>query len=103
MAGLIDSLLRRATRAGMRRGLAGGHWAWLVIAAAAYVLRRARRPEDRVERIDLRPGDRYLVTLQRRPGRHETGDGPGDRDAGARALAKAMGAHDAPQALPTPG
>ena len=66
---LIDSLLRRATRTGVRRGLGGEHWAWLVIAGAAYLLQRARRPDDRVERIDLKPGDRYLVTLQPEGGR----------------------------------
>ncbi|HVC14083.1 MAG TPA: hypothetical protein VND62_04405 [Acidimicrobiales bacterium] len=64
MGRLVDGLLRRATRTGMRRGLGGEHWAWLVIAGAAYVLRRARRTDERVERIDLKPGERYLVTLQ---------------------------------------
>jgi hypothetical protein len=67
---LIDSLLRKATRTGVRRGLAGEHWAWLVIAAAAYALQRARRPDTRVERIDLQPGERYLVTLQPGMERH---------------------------------
>ncbi|MGC8472640.1 MAG: hypothetical protein ACP5PM_10170 [Acidimicrobiales bacterium] len=56
-------------RSSLHRGLAGEHWAWLVIAAAAFVLRRARRPDKRVERIDLEPGDRYLVTLQPRGAR----------------------------------
>jgi hypothetical protein len=64
VARLLDSLLRRVARSGLRRGLAGEHWAWLVIAAAAFVLRRARRPDTRVERIKLEPGDRYLVTVQ---------------------------------------
>ena len=63
------------TRTGVRRGLAGEHWAWFVVAGAAYVLRRSRRPDERVERIDLHPGDRYLVTLQPEggPGRPTTG------------------------------
>lgn len=47
----------------MRRGLGGEHWAWFVIAGAAYLLRRARRPDERVEQIDLKPGERYLVSL----------------------------------------
>lgn len=63
MGRLVDKFLRWATRTGVRRGFGGEHWAWLVIAGAAYVLRRARRPDERVERIDLRPGERYLVTL----------------------------------------
>lgn len=66
---LTDAFLRRATRTGLRRGLGGEHWAWLVVAGAAYVLRRARRPDERVEQIDLQPGDRYLVTLQPGTGR----------------------------------
>ena len=61
---LVDSLLRRVARSSFRRGLAGEHWAWLLIAASAFVLRRARRPGERVERIKLEQGDRYLVTLQ---------------------------------------
>ncbi|MHB1552843.1 MAG: hypothetical protein ACYCSX_07495 [Acidimicrobiales bacterium] len=73
MGRLVDSLLRRVARSGLRRGLAGEHWAWLVIAAAAFLLRRARRPGGRVARIDLEPGDRYLVTLQPGGGhRHRT-------------------------------
>lgn len=68
---LVDAFLRKATRTGMRRGLGGEHWAWLVVAGAAYLLQRARRPDERVERIDLQPGDRYLVTLQPADGRRE--------------------------------
>ena len=61
---LIDASLRRTARTGLRRGLAGEHWSWLVVAGAAYLLERARRPDERVERISLEPGERYLVTLQ---------------------------------------
>ena len=64
----MDALLRRLARTAFRRGLAGEHWAWLLIAGAAYVLRRARRPSARTERIRLRAKDRYLVTLQPRGG-----------------------------------
>ncbi len=38
----MDALLRRLSRAGVRRVMAGEHWAWLVIALTAVVLRRAR-------------------------------------------------------------
>lgn len=69
----IDVVLRRLSRAGIRRGLAGGHWAWWVIAGAAFVLRRARRREDLRTTIDLKSDERYLVTL-RRPGDSVTRD-----------------------------
>jgi hypothetical protein len=74
---LVDSLLRAATRNGMRRGLGGEHWAWFVIAGAAYLLRRARRPDERVERIDLQPGERYLVSLLPTGGRKGSAGSPG--------------------------
>ena len=89
----MDALLRRLARAGFRRGLAGEHRAWLLVAAAAYVLRRARRPSERTERIRLRAGDRYLVTLTpgggrrraRAPGVHsESGDAAGETEGGRR-------------------
>ncbi len=86
MGRLIDELLRRLTRTGMRRGLAGEHWAWLLIACTAYVLRRARNPKERSERIDLRRGDRYLVTLQ---------SGAGDRRPRAGADAGGLGGTNA--------
>ncbi len=73
MGRLIDVLLRKLTRTGVRRGFSGEHWAWLLIAAAAYVLERARHPDERLERIDVKPGERYLVTAQpRRDRRHAT-------------------------------
>ena len=43
---LVDALLRRLLRAAVRRGLAGD-WTWLAVAACAYVLRRALRPQGR--------------------------------------------------------
>jgi hypothetical protein len=93
---LIDALLRRATRTGMRRGLSGEHWAWFLIAAAAYVLRRARRPDERTERIDLRPGERYVVTLLPSVARRRTrrGGGPGS-DATAEGPEEAFDARPA--------
>jgi hypothetical protein len=74
---LIDALLRRATRAGMRRGLAGEHWAWFLIAGAAYLIRRARRPDEHTEQIDVLAGERYLVTLQPRVSRRDGAGGSG--------------------------
>jgi hypothetical protein len=59
----VDYLLRRLSRSGFRRGLAGEHWAWLALALAAFVLRRARRPIDDTISLPLRRGQRYVVTL----------------------------------------
>lgn len=65
----MDGLLRRLARAGLRRGMAGEHWSWLVLALAAFALRRARQPERaRVVSLPVRPGERYLVTTSE-PGR----------------------------------
>ena len=59
----MDSLLRRLGRSGLRRGLRGEHWAWFALALAAYVLRRARRPDDDAVRLSVRAGERYEVLL----------------------------------------
>ena len=64
MGRLIDTLLRRLARAGVRRALPGDHWAWLVLAGSAYVARRARRRADVVTKLSLTPGERYLVSVQ---------------------------------------
>lgn len=63
MGRMIDRLLRKATSAGLRRGLSGEHWAWLLVAGAAFVLRRARTPSDDTVTLDLSPGDRYEVAV----------------------------------------
>lgn len=59
----MDSLLRRLSRSGLRRSMAGGGWPWVALALAAYVLRRARRPVDDTVSLRVRPGERYLVSL----------------------------------------
>jgi hypothetical protein len=60
----MDWLLGRLSRLGLRRGLGGEHAAWLVIALAALVLRRARRPGPPVTlSLPIKTGDRLLVTL----------------------------------------
>jgi hypothetical protein len=59
----VDALLRRLLRAAVRRGLAGD-WTWLVIAAFAYVLRRALRDkDDLVTSLKLSPGEQILITV----------------------------------------
>lgn len=99
MGRLIDALLRRLVRGGFRRGVAGEHWAWLLVAGAAYVLQRARRPDARTERIRLRAGDRYLVSLQQSGGRRSAGGGGGRGDANG----VVQGAEEAYRPRPTSG
>jgi hypothetical protein len=60
---VVDRLLRRLSRTGLRRALAGEHWAWFVIAGAAFLLRRSRVRDDKVTTLDLHPGERYLVSV----------------------------------------
>ncbi len=61
---MLDWLLRRVSRVGLRRGFGGEPRAWLVIAFAALVLRRARRPSSPVAlSVPIKVGDRLLVTL----------------------------------------
>jgi hypothetical protein len=69
----VEALLRRALRAGARRllrsagrrALGGEYWAWIVVAGAGLVLRRARAKSDPViSTRRLRPGDSFLVTLR---------------------------------------
>ncbi len=60
---MIDALLRRVGRAGLRRGVSGEHWAWLAIALAAFVLRRARRPVDDSVVLPIRAGESYQIHL----------------------------------------
>ena len=72
MGRAIDTLLRRLTRTGFRRALGGDHWAWFLIAGAAYLLRRARQPSDNVARLDLAelaPGQGYEIRLLEQAGR----------------------------------
>lgn len=68
MDAAIDALLALVARKGFRRGM-GGDWAWLALAGAAYVLRRARRRDDPSTTLTLHPGDRYLVSV------HQPGGG----------------------------
>jgi MYXO-CTERM domain-containing protein len=59
----VNYLLRRLSQNGLRRTLAGGHWAWAALALAAYALRRARRPVADVRMLRIRPGERFVVGL----------------------------------------
>lgn len=72
----MDALLRRLTRTGLRRGLSGEHWAWLLLAGAAFLFRRTRREHGSATTLDLAPGERYLVRLvDSGEGGHRRGSG----------------------------
>lgn len=58
-------MLNRLVRRGLRRGLAGGDVRWLVVGAAAWLVRAAlrgagREPET-VETIELAPGETLII------------------------------------------
>jgi len=62
---VIDALLHRATRRGLRRGLKTGNRWWLAIgtaAAAVQVARRLLRSEPEVVRRTLRPDETLVIT-----------------------------------------
>ena len=60
----MDALLRRLLRAATRRGMAGD-WTWLVIAASAYVLRRALRDKGGVvSTLRVSPGEQILISVR---------------------------------------
>jgi hypothetical protein len=60
----MDILLRRFLRAGVRRGLAG-NWYWFLLAAATFFLRRVlnERP-GAVSTVTVAPGERVLISVR---------------------------------------
>jgi hypothetical protein len=60
----VDILLRRFLRAGMRRGLAG-NWYWFLLAGATFFLRRVlnERP-GAVSRVTVAPGEQVLISVR---------------------------------------
>jgi hypothetical protein len=62
----VDILLRRFLRAGIRRGLAG-NWYWFLLAGATFMLRRAvnARPGV-VSTLTVSPGEQLLITVRDR-------------------------------------
>ena len=97
MAGLVDSLVRRAVRKGLRQGLAQGSAGWVALGAAAWLLRFVLRPEPaKVTREDLRLGETLVVRhLPAPPTRRERRKA--ERRAG-RAVLAARAAEDAADA-----
>ena len=80
----MDVLLRRFLRAGIRRGL-GGNWYWFLLAGATFMLRRVLNDRGgAVSTVTVAPGEQVLITVRDR------GDAPHPRrcplpttDAGA--------------------
>jgi hypothetical protein len=60
----MDVLLRRFLRAGVRRGLAG-NWYWFLLAGATFFLRRVLNDRTtNVSSLTLSPGEQVLITVR---------------------------------------
>jgi hypothetical protein len=63
----MDTLLRRLLRSALRRGMADRNWAWFVIAASAFVLRRTLADKGGVvSSLTLVPGEQVLISVRDR-------------------------------------
>ncbi len=62
----MDFLLRRFLRAGVRRGLAG-NWYWFLLAGATFFLRRVLNDRSTVvSSLNVSPGEQVLITVRDR-------------------------------------
>jgi hypothetical protein len=62
----VDVLLRRFLRAGVRRGLAG-NWYWFLLAGATFFLRRVLNDRSSVvSSVRVSPGEQLLITVRDR-------------------------------------
>jgi hypothetical protein len=62
----VDVLLRRFLRAGIRRGLAG-NWYWFLLAGATFFLRRVLNDRaSMVSTVTVAPGEQVLITVRDR-------------------------------------
>lgn len=60
----MDILLRRFLRAGVRRGLAG-NWYWFLLAGATFLLRRVLNDRTSVvSSVRVAPGEQLLITVR---------------------------------------
>ena len=60
----MDILLRRFLRAGVRRGLAG-NWYWFLLAAATFFLRRVLNDRPgAVSTVTVAPGEQVLISVR---------------------------------------
>ena len=58
----METILRYFQVRSFGRGMAGRNTAWFVVAAALWMLIRARRSEDVVYRTKLQPGERLVIS-----------------------------------------
>jgi len=59
----MDILLRRFLRAGVRRGIAG-NWYWFLLAGATFILRRVLNDRTgTVTSFTVAPGEQILITV----------------------------------------
>jgi hypothetical protein len=62
----VDLLLRRFLRAGVRRGVAG-NWYWFLLAGATFFLRRVLNDRATpVSSVKVSPGEQLLITVRDR-------------------------------------
>ncbi len=62
----MDVLLRRFLRAGVRRGIAG-NWYWFLLAGATFILRRVLNDRTSVvSTLSVSPGEQVLITVRDR-------------------------------------
>jgi hypothetical protein len=60
----VDLLLRRFLRAGVRRGIAG-NWYWFLLAGATFFLRRVLNDRSSaVSSVKVSPGEQLLITVR---------------------------------------
>jgi hypothetical protein len=60
----MDLLLRRFLRAGVRRGLAG-NWYWFLLAGSTFILRRVLNDRTgNVSSVTLAPGEQILISVR---------------------------------------
>jgi hypothetical protein len=63
----MDTLFHYIQIKAFGRGLKGYHTAWFVVAAALWMLNRARHQDDVVYRTRLKPGERLIVRTSSPP------------------------------------
>ena len=60
----MDIVLRRFLRAGVRRGLAG-NWYWFLLAGATFFLRRVLNDRSSVvSSVKVAPGERLIISVR---------------------------------------
>jgi hypothetical protein len=60
----MDLLLRRFLRAGIRRGVAG-NWYWFLLAGSTFILRRVLNDRtSNVSSVTLAPGEQILISVR---------------------------------------